>query len=643
MLFRDSDKQFEPLARYKVADTPTWAHPVIAAGQRDRQGRDEADQMENPHVPDAPGDGNRPGGAVERSAGLTAEAADARARHAAAGISPLADLAGGGAMRGGGALPAYFADVRRRRSQCRHVADERDRRFRPFALVRPGQRISAPAALEPAGRAGRRGAAAAATLRIEQFNGSLVPRFRLRWRPPADTRLPAARAAQRRAAGRPDGDDIRTIIPSSAAAIATGLCAASSCPRLAAIRPSASGDIRSAPAGRHLPASAILRSRWNSAGRTNWSLAIESPRANWFGSQATPTRHESVLGGVGPRSTPTIHQGKVYALGATGRLHCLDGKDGRVVWEKNLLDEFGIADPEADMDNLPWGRAGSPLVVDDLVVVPAGGPKRRTVCFARGLRSRIGARSLAGRRTADQLRLAGLLTIWVEPTIVIVNESNVTGHDPGDRRGVVGRSLARFEQQRGHQFAMRCDRRSSAAGFQRLWRRIQNCSRSSEPATEPRAGRRTICGPSPATCKPNSPMSSATTVRSTDLSDGILECIAQETGDRRWKKEARYGHGQILLVGDTILVLDEAGELALVDANPKQFEQLGQIEALEAKPGTIWPSARPYLLIRNGQEAACYRLPLAGDGAESAAAVDRRALGGDNSRSQADRTGRAER
>jgi hypothetical protein len=32
LLFRDSDKQFEQLARYKVSDTPTWAHPVIAAG-----------------------------------------------------------------------------------------------------------------------------------------------------------------------------------------------------------------------------------------------------------------------------------------------------------------------------------------------------------------------------------------------------------------------------------------------------------------------------------------------------------------------------------------------------------------------------------------------------------------------------------
>jgi hypothetical protein len=32
VVFRDSDKQFEQLARYKVGETPTWAHPVIATG-----------------------------------------------------------------------------------------------------------------------------------------------------------------------------------------------------------------------------------------------------------------------------------------------------------------------------------------------------------------------------------------------------------------------------------------------------------------------------------------------------------------------------------------------------------------------------------------------------------------------------------
>ena len=43
-------------------------------------------------------------------------------------------------------------------------------------------------------------------------------------------------------------------------------------------------------------------------------------------------RHSQFLGGTGPRSTPTIYQGKVFALGATGILRCLDGTNGSLVW-----------------------------------------------------------------------------------------------------------------------------------------------------------------------------------------------------------------------------------------------------------------------------------------------------------------------
>ena len=54
-------------------------------------------------------------------------------------------------------------------------------------------------------------------------------------------------------------------------------------------------------------------------------------------SQSATTRHETVLGGVGPRSTPTIHQGKVYVLGAHGLVRCLDGGTGKLLWKYDIL------------------------------------------------------------------------------------------------------------------------------------------------------------------------------------------------------------------------------------------------------------------------------------------------------------------
>ena len=62
-------------------------------------------------------------------------------------------------------------------------------------------------------------------------------------------------------------------------------------------------------------------------------------------------------GGVGPRSTPTVADGRVYAQGATGRLLCLDGTTGAVYWEKNLLEEYRVS-PEEEASQLPLGTIG---------------------------------------------------------------------------------------------------------------------------------------------------------------------------------------------------------------------------------------------------------------------------------------------
>ena len=79
-------------------------------------------------------------------------------------------------------------------------------------------------------------------------------------------------------------------------------------------------------------------------------------------SHEVQTRHESVLGGVGRRSAPTIDQGRVYALGAAGVLRCLDRATGQALWIHDLLAMHGMT-PESDMQAVAWGRAASPLVV----------------------------------------------------------------------------------------------------------------------------------------------------------------------------------------------------------------------------------------------------------------------------------------
>ena len=73
------------------------------------------------------------------------------------------------------------------------------------------------------------------------------------------------------------------------------------------------------------------------------------------------------MGGDGPRATPTIAGGKVFALGATGVLDCLDASTGKLLWTHDTLRESGE-------QNLQWGKSCSPLVIEDLglVVVSLG-------------------------------------------------------------------------------------------------------------------------------------------------------------------------------------------------------------------------------------------------------------------------------
>jgi outer membrane protein assembly factor BamB len=98
------------------------------------------------------------------------------------------------------------------------------------------------------------------------------------------------------------------------------------------------------------------------------------------------------------------------------------------------------------------------------------------------------------------------------------------------------------------------------------------------------------------------------------LDDVLLECIEAETGAVQWKKRRRpeFGHGQIMLVGNIILVLSETGELALVEANPHEYREFAHIQALN-DANVTWNNpafAPPYLLVRNAHEAACFRLQV---------------------------------
>lgn len=78
----------------------------------------------------------------------------------------------------------------------------------------------------------------------------------------------------------------------------------------------------------------------------------------------------------GPRATPTVHDGRVYVIGAVGHLFCLAADTGRQIWAVDLVGQF-----KAVLST--WGYSGSPVVVDDLVIVHAGAPRGCYIAFDR--------------------------------------------------------------------------------------------------------------------------------------------------------------------------------------------------------------------------------------------------------------------
>ena len=97
---------------------------------------------------------------------------------------------------------------------------------------------------------------------------------------------------------------------------------------------------------------------------------VETGHELW--TNAWPAFFTEALGGNGPRATPTLFDGLVYALGAEGELRCLDEETGQLRWRTNILEDAGA-------DNVIWGMSASPLIVDETVIVLPGGSNGRSV------------------------------------------------------------------------------------------------------------------------------------------------------------------------------------------------------------------------------------------------------------------------
>ena len=326
-------------------------------------------------------------------------------------------------------------------------------------------------------------------------------------------------------------------------------------------------------------------------GESELIVCYDLAGGNPLWSHTNAARFSEPMGGDGPRATPTIDHDRVYALGATGILDCLNSATGKLIWTRNVLKDDSLP-------NTYFGKCSSPLVVDDLVVVTGGMAKRSTL-----LAFHCGDGSPAWRAGNDEASFSSpeLVTLAGSRQILSINAATVTGQDPKD-----GHVL--WEYSWGNNKWPKCaqpvvldgDRVLLSASFNAgcVLLQIKSSPQGDFSATE--------------LWKNRNMKSEFSNLVARDgflygLDDGILTCVDLATGERKWK-DGHYGHGQVVLAGDQLLVQTEQGPIALVEAKPSAYCEVARLNALSAKTWNTPALAGEFLLVRNDQEAACYRL-----------------------------------
>jgi outer membrane protein assembly factor BamB len=298
-------------------------------------------------------------------------------------------------------------------------------------------------------------------------------------------------------------------------------------------------------------------------------------------------------GGPGPRGTPSLSNGRVYTVGATGIVNALDARTGALIWSRNAVTDTGVTIPG-------WGITSSPLIVNDLVIVAASGrlvaydiasgKPRWTKSTGGGSYSSpqlvtIGGVTqilFVGGGGATGLAIADGAVLWKhplwQPAIGIVQSAMVDGDiviAPADAMGGIG---------------------------------MQRVAVTQGPSAWTAEARWTSRG-----LKPNFNDFVIHKGYAYGFDGTILSCIDVKDGARKWKG-GRYGGGQLVLLADQdlLLVISEEGELALVKATPDAFTELAQkTAAIEGKTWNHPVLIGDLLLVRNGQEMAAFRLPAA--------------------------------
>ena len=304
-----------------------------------------------------------------------------------------------------------------------------------------------------------------------------------------------------------------------------------------------------------------------------------------------PVRFYEANGGAGPRATPTLAGGRVYAFGATGILNALDARTGARLWSRNVATD---TDTKVPM----WGFSASPIVVDDLVVIAASSKLAAYELATGKMRwsnpAREGSYSSPHLATIDNvtqvLFLSGSGLVSVAPATGAI----LWEHGWGEGTTVVQPALTSDGDVIINSISM-----MGGLGLRRLHPAKDGAGWKVEE-------RWTSNG-----LKPYFNDFIVHNGHAYGFDGNILSSVNLTDGKRNWKG-GRYGAGQLIVLPDQdlLLVMAEEGDLALVSATPDKFTEIARVPGIEGKTWNHPVLVRDILLVRNGEEMAAFRLAV---------------------------------
>ena len=288
--------------------------------------------------------------------------------------------------------------------------------------------------------------------------------------------------------------------------------------------------------------------------------------------------------GDGPRSTPTVDGEMVYALSANGKLAALRAGNGEVVWQHDLRAEYGANPPQ-------WGISTSPLVEGNLLIVNVGGSGNKSIVAFDKTNGKV-----VWTSQGDGAGYSAPIAITVRGVrqVIVFTADAILSISPKDGR-LFWRSgwETSYDVNAATPIFLPPDKLFVSSGYD-TGSAVLQINRTNVTEVWRSRGMKNQFS-------------------SSVLHNGILygfdnatfKAIDAATGNERWKQRG-FGHGSLILAGGHLIVLSDKGKLALVQATPDEYKELGNAQVLEGKCWTSPSLADGRLYVRNEEQLIAF-------------------------------------